>query len=88
MEHGSSETNWSKDIIFIIGKQNSNPRFFWNSVTVKTHIRGRLQFAEMKIQACEMLLFFEMPHRKKHLKGKFSSGREGALASKFNYDFK
>ena len=22
------------------------------------------------------------------LKGKFSSGREGALASKFNYDFK
>ena len=23
-----------------------------------------------------------------HLKGKFSSGREGALASKFNYDFK
>ena len=24
----------------------------------------------------------------KHLKGKFSSGREGALASKFNYDFK
>ena len=24
----------------------------------------------------------------KILKGKFSSGREGALASKFNYDFK
>ena len=23
-----------------------------------------------------------------YLKGKFSSGREGALASKFNYDFK
>ena len=26
--------------------------------------------------------------KKDNLKGKFSSGREGALASKFNYDFK
>ena len=27
-------------------------------------------------------------HLQLSLKGKFSSGREGALASKFNYDFK
>ena len=27
-------------------------------------------------------------HSSALLKGKFSSGREGALASKFNYDFK
>ena len=31
--------------------------------------------------ACSTILF-------NYLKGKFSSGREGALASKFNYDFK
>ena len=29
--------------------------------------------------------YFGVPYK---LKGKFSSGREGALASKFNYDFK
>ena len=45
-----------------------------------------------------MIFFFIAIHMKKihfylikhvfDLKGKFSSGREGALASTFNYDFK
>ena len=34
------------------------------------------------------LLEFITLYKQNLLKGKFSSGREGALASKFNYDFK
>ena len=32
--------------------------------------------------------YFSYENVRLALKGKFSSGREGALASKFNYDFK
>ena len=35
----------------------------------------------------EVTFFLKCVHQC-YLKGKFSSGREGALASKFNYDFK
>ena len=52
----------------------------------------------MKIKKLKMIVMsctdvnLRAPHclvaRTPLLKGKFSSGREGALASKFNYDFK
>ena len=47
-------------------------------------VRKILQFNKRKVETSTSYIF--VIYYK--LKGKFSSGREGALASKFNYDFK